>query len=259
MIRGVGIHTGSVSRVRLHRAEGPIRFRRGRSEIAADVDRVVATDHCTVLGDGGERVALVEHLLAALHVAGFWRDVVIEVSAEELPILDGSAGPWLEALAEFGGPPAAPEPLRPLRGLTVEAGGGTVRLEPGGPRLCARIAYPHPAIGEQSWCGTPERWADTLPARTFGFMKEHESLLKRGFATAATLENAIVFDDDGPVGPLRFDDEPVRHKALDALGDLFLVTAPLHASIVVDRGSHSLHIAFVRTLRRHLQRERGET
>jgi UDP-3-O-[3-hydroxymyristoyl] N-acetylglucosamine deacetylase len=252
VIRGIGIHSGRVSAVHLHRDEGPIRFRCARQEILADVDRVVATERCTVLAEGGARVALVEHLLAALHAAGFWRDLVIEVDGEELPILDGSAQAWGEAIAALGDPPPPPAPLRPSAPVEVTGKGGRMRLHLGGRELCAAIDFAHPAIGEQRWCGGPERWAQTLEARTFGFLAEAEALQRAGFATGASLDNAIVFDDDGPMGPLRFADEPVRHKALDALGDLFLMGAPIDGSIAVERGSHTLHIAFARELRRRL-------
>lgn len=252
MIRGVGIHSGRPSAVRLHRDGGPVRFRVGRHEIVADVERVVATERCTVLGDGRARLATVEHLLAALHAAGFWHGLVIEVEGAELPILDGSAQVWGEAIAELDDPPTPPPALRPTRPFEIAAMGGRIRLDPGVRSLSVSIAFEHPAIGDQRWCGGPERWSETLDARTFGFLSEAEALRRGGFASGATLENAIVFGDDGPLRPLRSADEPVRHKALDALGDLFLVRAPLDATVTIERGSHALHIAFVRELRRRL-------
>jgi UDP-3-O-[3-hydroxymyristoyl] N-acetylglucosamine deacetylase len=255
VIRGIAIHSGRISAVHLHRDEGPVRFRCGRQEVLADIDRVVATERCTVLAEGGARVALVEHLLAALHAAGFWRDLVIEVDGEELPILDGSAQAWSEAVAALGEPPPPPPPLEPIGPIDVTAKGGRMRLQPGERTLCAAIDFAHPAIGAQRWCGGPESWAETLEARTFGFLAEAEALQRAGFAIGATLENAIVFGDDGPLRPLRFTDEPVRHKALDALGDLFLMGAPIDGSIAIERGSHTLHIAFAREMRRRLGTE----
>lgn len=242
MIAGVGIHSGRRCEVRLHRAEGPIRFRRGATEIAARLDRVVRCDRCTVLGEGAERVAMVEHLLAALAARGFWSGVVVESSADELPVLDGSAAPWLEAVDALGAPPEPPPPLRVEAPFRYAAGSGSLRLEPGPPLLEACIDYPHPAIGAQRWAGPPERLEELLAARTFGFLEEAEALRRAGLATGASLENAIVFDGDGPMRPLRFADEPVRHKALDALGDLALLGRPIAGKVSVDRGSHRLHV-----------------
>ena len=102
MIEGTTLHSGVTSKVRLHRDEGAIRFLQNGTYIPASLSNVVATQRSTTLGCEGAKVALVEHLLAALHVRGWWRDLVIEVSADELPILDGSAAPWLEAVDSLG-------------------------------------------------------------------------------------------------------------------------------------------------------------
>ncbi len=249
MIRGSGLHSGVTSAVHLHRSAGPVRFLRAGQVIPADIGAVVDTDHRTVLGAGGARVAMVEHLLAALHAADFWSGVVIEVSADELPILDGSSHPWLAALQELAPPDSNPEALRIERSLRVDWGAGRIEMKPGDRQLCTTIDFDHPAIGKQCWSGSPDRFGEVLAARTFGFMKDRKRLQEAGFATAAGPENAIVYNDEGPMWPLRYDDEPVRHKALDALGDLFLMGRPVHASITIVRGSHTLHTSFVRTLR----------
>ena len=251
-IEGVGIHSGRTCRVRLHRDEGPVRFRRGRTEIAADVRNVVATDRCTSLGHGGERVAMVEHLMAALRVAGWWRDVVVEADAEELPILDGSAQPWQEPIAALGDAPSAPAAWTPEAPVTVESGPSTVTLVPGPARVCAEIAFDHPAIGRQAWCGGPEELDEVLFARTFGFLAEADALRRAGLARGASTERAIVFAETGPLEPLRVPDEPVRHKVLDLVGDLALLGRPLGGSITAIRGSHALHVAFMEHLRPRL-------
>src|SRR5690606_38526216 len=111
VIEGIGVHSGRGCRVRLERTDGPVRFRRGRALIPARVGAVVGTEGCPVLGAAAARVAMVEHLLAALRVRGFWSGVLIEASSDELPILDGSAAPWLALLDELGPPPPPPEPL----------------------------------------------------------------------------------------------------------------------------------------------------
>lgn len=249
MISGIGIHSGETCRVRLHRASGPLIFRRGAATIPAAVGAVVATDRCVVLAEGTTRVAMVEHLLAALRTAGFWSGVVVEVDGGELPILDGSARPWVEEIALLGPPPPEPHPLEPTRPLRVSIGDAVAETLPGPGDIDVNIDYAHPAIGRQRWCGGPDSWQELLDARTFGFMAEVETLRAAGLASAASTENAIVFDDDGPLdGPLRHADEPVRHKALDLLGDLTLLGRPVAADIRVSRGSHRLHVNLMRQL-----------
>lgn len=242
-IAGVAIHSGVTSAVRLHRVDGPLRFRRSATEIAAHIGNVSGAKRATSLASGGAQVHLVEHLLAALRLRGFFSGVLIEVSQDELPILDGSAAPWLEAIAQLGPPPAAPPPLR-LRGpVAVSAAGGTAHAVPGEEHLSYLIDFPHPAILRQRWQGAPEQYGELADARTFGMLADWEALKARGLALGASQRHAIVFDDVGPVCPLRHPDEPVRHKALDAVGDLVLLGRPLAARISISLGSHALHHA----------------
>jgi UDP-3-O-[3-hydroxymyristoyl] N-acetylglucosamine deacetylase len=265
MLSGYGLHTGVFSEVRLHRTEGGVRFLRKGTEIPALLESVIATPRCTILGKDNEKIALVEHLLAALHVAGWWEGVLIEVSGEEIPILDGSAQPWLEEVGLLGVPPvqksafkvnqkfgrgeegergkisSSSAPLLPF--LSVEPAPTT--------KISVSVNYAHPAIGSQSWEGTPETYPELLSARTFGFLKEYETLRKQGLVTHVSLENVIVFDENGTLSPLRFHNEPVRHKALDVLGDFFLLGKPLLGTLSVERGSHHAHVAFMRELLAH--------
>ncbi len=250
MISGYGLHTGAPSWVHLHPADGDVRFRRGQQEIPARLEFVTDTTRSTTLARGGYQVLTVEHLLAALHVRGWWRGLVIEVSADEVPILDGSAAPWLGLIDALGPPPPAPGGYYVSEAFTLRQGEAHCRVSPGAPSLCAEISFDHPAIGKQRWCGAPDSFETLLPARTFGFLSELESLRERGLATAASLDNAVVFGDDGPLTPLRVPDEPVRHKALDALGDFFLLGRPLLGRLEVIRGSHEAHLHFARTLLR---------
>lgn len=247
-VAGVGIHSGRACEVRLHRVDGPVRFLRNGTTIPADVSAVASTERCTTLAAGAERVAMVEHLLAALRVTGWWSGVAVEASAEELPILDGSAEPWLEPIRALGTPPEPPAELAPERPIVAERGLSMVRWEAGPTEVCAHIEFDHPAIGAQTWCGGPDRWAEVLAARTFGFVSEADALLDRGLARGASVENAIVFLEEGPLRPLRTPQEPVRHKVLDLLGDLFLLGRPLAGRITANRGSHALHLDFMRSL-----------
>ena len=251
VVEGVGIHSGERCRVELHRSEGPLRFRQGRREVVADAAAVVGTPRCTVLGADGVRVAMVEHLLAALRVSGFWHDVLVVVRGSELPILDGSAGPWRESVAALGPPPSLPAPLRPDAPVRFRHGATRMLLEPGPERLHASIDYTHPAIGRQRWSGGPHLYDDLLDARTFATAAEVSALRVAGGLRGAAEGRGIVFGDDGPSAPLRWPDEPVRHKALDALGDLTLVGHPLAGSLSIERGSHAAHVAFMLHLRTH--------
>jgi UDP-3-O-[3-hydroxymyristoyl] N-acetylglucosamine deacetylase len=246
-IAGVGIHSGRPVRVRLHRAPGPLRFRTPGGEVPARVDAVVATDRSTVLGAGAARVATVEHVLAALRVAGFWSGVVVELDAEELPILDGSARAWCAAIDALGAPPPAPAPLVVDRPWAWREGASEVRLVPGAAHLEVAIDFPAP-IGTQGWSGSPERFADVLSARTFAFADDLAALRARGLVRGASEGSGILFTHEGPHVPLRSADEPARHKALDALGDLALIGRPIAAAVLVRHGSHRAHVAAMQQL-----------
>ncbi len=248
MIKGYGLHTGVFSEVRFHLDEGPVRFRRAKVEIEAHVSNVISTERCTVLGKSGETLAVVEHLLAALHVRGWWKNLVIEVSDKEIPILDGSAQGWLEPLADLGKAPEFPKAFNLTKPFELTIEQSSLKANPGHAQLKVEIAFDHPMIGEQIWSGEPASYHEVLDARTFGFLHELEYLREKGLASHASLENAIVFDEKGALQALRYANEPVRHKAVDALGDLYLLGKPLCASLNIVRGSHHLHIAFVREL-----------
>lgn len=247
-VSGTAIHSGLTSTVTLHRDTGPIRFMREGRPIVAHVSNVVGAARATSLGANGRTVHLVEHLLAALSVRGFHGGVVVEVDRDELPILDGSAAPWLPAIDALGPPPPAPEPLTLTGPLEVTHGQGVARFAPGEPTLECCIDFEHPAIGKQRVSLAASRWSELLEARTFGMLADWEELKARGLALGASEEHAIVFDDVGPLCPLRQPDEPVRHKALDAIGDLALLARPLHANVSISRGSHALHHEAVRRL-----------
>ena len=246
----MGLHSGAFCRVHLHLSEGGVRFRRGGGEVLAKLEHVTDTQRCTTLGGGSARVGMVEHLLAALHVRGWWRGLVIEASADELPILDGSAAPWLPLIDELGPPPPPPQGLRVEKPFSLSLGETRLTITPGPPSLSVRIHFPHPAVGRQHWRGAPATYDALLPARTFGFLSELQALRALGLATAAGPENAIVFGDEASLQPLRSPDEPVRHKALDWLGDSFLLGRPLLGALEVVRGSHGAHVAFLRALTR---------
>lgn len=248
-IHGTTLHSGISTRVCFHLAPGPVRFRHRHQEIPLHLKHVVGTPRCTILGNGTVQVGVVEHLCAALYMAGWWEGLVIEVQHEELPILDGSAHAWLAALRGLGTPPPAPAALYLPAPETVQHADSTLYYRPASQfALCVEIDFPHPWIGQQRWCGTAATCHELAAARTFGFLHELDALHRQGLALGASLENVLAFDAHTALVPLRFPDEPVRHKALDVLGDLFLLGQPLLGQITVKRGSHSAHLALARRL-----------
>ena len=248
---GVGLHSGASCRVRLAPSALP-GYRVGwlddpaRPLVRLEPSQVADTRLCTALQLGGRRLATVEHLLAALAGTGV-SQAEIWVDAGEIPLLDGSALPWVEAIAEAGlvevgereVPPLPPEPLTLRQGLGFVTAFPAEEL-----RLAAAVEFPQAAIGRQLYSIdlTPERFvAEIAPARTFGFRDQVEQLRAAGLIQGGALDNALVCDGDRWLNPpLRFAEEPVRHKLLDLLGDLALVGLP-RAQVFAYRGSHGLH------------------
>ena len=255
---GVGLHSGGVSRVRLEPSEQP-GFRVGWLDAPQEPlqllqpSQVFETQLCTALKLDQRRLATVEHLLAALAGVGLTA-VTLLVEGDEIPLLDGSAQPWVEAIAEAGlqglGRRPVSEPLS--RPITLQQGQSFVTALPSDRlRLAAAIEFPQAAIGRQFFSLelTPEAFVrDIAPARTFGFREQVEQLRAAGLIQGGALDNALVCDGDHWLNPpLRFADEPVRHKLLDLLGDLALAGLP-QAQVFAFRGSHGLHTALAAAL-----------
>jgi UDP-3-O-[3-hydroxymyristoyl] N-acetylglucosamine deacetylase len=257
-LRGVGLHSGADCRVRLEPSLLP-GYRVGWLERSdqplqcLEPSQVCDTQLCTALRLEGGRLATVEHLLAALAGCGVSR-AEIWVQGEEIPLLDGSALPWVEAIAEAGMReigPRQPPPL-PDRPLTLQQGHSFITLLPSDRvHLGVAVDYPQPAIGRQLCCLdlNPQRFVEEIaPARTFGFREQVEQLRAAGLIQGGALDNALVCDGDRWLNPpLRYPDEPARHKLLDLLGDLALVGLPM-AQVFAYRGSHSLHTALAAAL-----------
>ena len=256
--RGVGLHSGADCRVRLQPSELP-GYRIGWLDRPdqplqrLEPSQVCETQLCTALRLEGGRLATVEHLLAALAGCGISQAEVL-VEGNEIPLLDGSALPWVEAIAEAGLREIGdrePLPL-PAEPLLLRQGLGFVALTPAERlRLVAAVEYPQPAIGRQLCCLdlNPQRFVEEIaPARTFGFREQVEQLRAAGLIQGGALDNALVCDGDRWLNPpLRYPDEPARHKLLDLLGDLALVGLPM-AQVFAYRGSHSLHTALAAAL-----------
>lgn len=260
---GIGLHGGRPVRVRLcpAGADEGITFRRtdlrgSSGDVRASIDGVSSVDHATTVSHPSRdelAVQTVEHLLAALHGMGV--DACrVDLDGPELPILDGSAAPWVYLLREAGiRRLSAPRRVRRIvRPLTVASGDASVSVYPSDRfRVTCRVSFAHPAIGEQecSLTITPRTFAEELaPARTFGFLREVEALRRAGLVKGGSYSNAIVLDEHGVLNGLRFRDEFVRHKALDLIGDLALTGLPLLGHVVAQRAGHRLHAEFGRSL-----------
>jgi UDP-3-O-[3-hydroxymyristoyl] N-acetylglucosamine deacetylase len=251
-IEGVGIHTGAATRVRFCSTPGEaVCIVRDGVRIPLLAENVRNTQLATQISAQGVSVSTTEHLLAALHILGHWTGFEIEVEGPEVPILDGSALGWSLVLQDVI-PEVAPARIVPPE-IAVEVRGGYVGLENIAEDLPARlnvsIGFAHPDINDQHWIADELSWRDLLDARTFAFAHDLERLLATGRGMGFNNENAIVFSKEGPSLPLRGFDEPVRHKALDLLGDLYLVGAPVQALVVAERPSHEANVALALELR----------
>ena len=255
---GVGLHSGGVSRVRLEPSEQP-GFRVGWLDAPQEPlqllqpSQVCETQLCTALKLDQRRLATVEHLLAALAGVGLTA-VTLLVEGDEIPLLDGSAQPWVEAIAEAGlqalGRRPVSEPLS--RPITLQQGQSfATDLPCDRLRIGAAIEFSQAAIGRQLFSLelTPAAFVrEIAPARTFGFREQVEQLRAAGLIQGGALDNALVCDGDAWLNPpLRYPDEPVRHKLLDLLGDLALAGLP-QAQVFAFRGSHGLHTALAAAL-----------
>lgn len=266
-LEGVGVHSGEAARITFRPAEegSGIRFRRtdleGEPEIRADLEHVTGTELGTTLGSGEATVRTVEHVLAAL--SGTRVDnALIDVDGPEVPIRDGSFADYVSALDDAG--PVDQEEPATILVLSApvaakgERGASYVAAPADGLRVSATIDFEHPAIGRRygSYLIDDAAFrAEIMSARTFGFKADAEALHARGLALGASLENSIILDGEGLLGDgLRFDDEYVRHKAGDVVGDLALLGGRLHAHVVAERPSHQGNIALARAIRQEVRR-----
>lgn len=256
---GVALHTGCHARARLLPAEpgSGIVFRRDDLgvEIRALHDRVTETQLGTVISENGARVAVVEHLMAAVAGSGL-DDLIVALDGPEPPILDGDARCWLELVDRAGVREQAGtrNAIRVARRVEASQGDASAALEPAvSLRFDFEISFLSAAVGAQSlsWTFSQDSFRDAIaPARTFGFVKDLDALRAAGLARGASLDNTLAIDADRVINPAlqRFADEFVRHKILDALGDLALAGAPVIGRFEGRRSGHSLNNALLRTL-----------
>jgi len=258
-IEGVGLHTAVRSRLRLvpAPADTGIVFRRvdlENFEIKAHVHNVARVSYATSLMRQGVLLSTTEHVLAALYSCGV-DNVYIEMDALEVPILDGSAKPFIDLLARAGTRRLRRQRryIRVLKPLEFSDGDRRIGIYPAAEfRVHCFVEYHHPAVGAQEVeiAVSRESFSNELAAaRTFGFVKDFAGLQGMGLIRGGSLENAIVLDDQAVMnGPLRFPDEFGRHKALDLIGDLALIGRPLQACVVAHKAGHALHTQLVTRL-----------
>ncbi len=260
-VRGIGLHSGSAVRMRLLPAEAGrgvvfVRTDRGRAEIPATLEHAGPSFYATVLETEGVTVGTIEHLMAALYALQI-DDLTIELDGPEVPILDGSSRPFVEAILAAGTVELdAPRLyLTVIRPVIVTHEDKRIGVYPCNDyRVTYAIEFPHPGLGYQELTASlwgAEAFAEKLaPARTFTFESEVEALQKAGLARGGSLENAVVIGSEGLLNRdgLRFPDEFVRHKMLDLTGDLSLLGRPLRGHVVAYRAGHDLHARLARRI-----------
>jgi len=252
---GVGLHSGAPCRVQIRPAAPGtgLRFVSAGVEIPALAEYVVETARATVIGKDGVTISTIEHLLAALFGMGI-SNAELLVDGPEIPVADGSAKVFADAIASAGMTtqreiragfvPSSASFARDGDRLVVVLPAANFRV-----KFVADFAAP---IGTQFFDGEVSREMfskEIAGARTFGYVHEVEALLKRGLAKGGTLENALVFAPSGPLQPLRWENEPVRHKVLDLLGDFALLGAWPQCEIIAIKSGHKLHCIMTQQLR----------
>ncbi len=262
-LSGIGLHSGAPVTLTLRPAPvntGIVFVRtdvtQSDNRVPAKWDRVIDTRLCTVVAnDNGVRVGTIEHIMAALRGAEI-TNAILELDGPEVPIMDGSSAVFVDAIDRVGTTPqdAPVYMIKVLEPITVEDGDKQVRLTPANRASYAgSIDFNHAAIGHQAYAvemlnGNFRH--EIASARTFGLLDEVEQLRAHGLARGGSLDNAIVVNQDGVMNPdgLRYQDEFIRHKLLDAIGDLYLAGMPVLAAYHGVRGSHAMNNALLRAL-----------
>lgn len=262
--QGIGLHTGRQVKMTIK----PAGENRGicfyRSDLAnkpaipARMEQIVDTTLATTISNGQEKISTTEHLMAALHGAGI-DNATIDIDSHEVPIMDGSAGPFIHLLKQGGlkKQRALRKVLRITRPISLTDGDKSIRIVPyHGFKISGTIKFgDNDFLGEQRYSAelTQERFINEIAdARTFGFVEQVEELWRNGLALGGSLQNVIaihwnrksVLNEEG----LRFEDEFIRHKMLDLIGDLALLGSPVLGHVIADRSGHGLHHHLMQTI-----------
>lgn len=258
---GVGLHSGQPATITLRPAPpdtGVVFVNRkedANSSLLASIEHCVPTELCTAINGNGFQVKTIEHVLSAL--AGLEVDnVYIDVTGNEIPVMDGSAAPFVHLIRSAG--VISQDRKQPFLKITapieVSEGSKRVRIEPAStPRITYSIHYDHPLINTQTYvheCSSNTFESQIAGARTFGFLHEVQALWARGLGKGGTLDNTVVLSKDGIVNQsgLRFLNEFVRHKVLDLIGDFSLLGTSFIGHIIAERSGHALHTRLVQQI-----------
>lgn len=250
--QGTGIHTGEKGWLTVHPAESGtgLVFRKAgtASEIKVSPFNVKDGNQAVLLANKDWEIRTVEHLLCAMAAVGI-SDAIIETNISEVPILDGSSEPFYNELVAAGlhSFPEEVEPIRLQSAVWVVNGDRYIIALPSDHfEVTYTIDYPHPDLRGKSMNLNIDGSVlaeQIVGARTFGFLRDVEEMRKKGLIQGGSLENAVVLTDDGYLNPLRYDDECIRHKVLDLVGDLYLLGRPIEAHIIAHRAGHALDVA----------------
>jgi len=256
-VSGIGLMSGIETALEIRPAESKgIRFHIGGSVIEANLNNIVSTEHCVVLGvPTGAKVALIEHFMAACAICDIEGLDVYLSGGFELPILDGSAKIWVEKFREAGICGEAERRICLSAPVHFIKGKSSISLVPqeGETTITYAVNFNHPEL--------KNRWADSsnleevIEARTFGYLKDLETFQKMGFSKGVTIDNTVGLTDEGYTTVLRSEFEPVKHKILDIIGDLYLTGVnplKLCANITVKEAGHALHVEAAKLLKEQL-------
>lgn len=251
-IQGVGLHRGSPVSLYLRPGQDDIVFLKDGVKIPATPENVVDTRLNTTIGAEGVVVSTIEHLMSCLWGLSI-TDCEVEITGEEIPILDGSAWPFFNEIRDAGVDflPGDIPSVCIEEAIRIEESGSWIEASPGPFRITYEIEFPSRAIGAQCYSYDGLDYGTRIaPARTFGMLGDVEKMRSAGLALGGSLENAVVVDNDRVLNPegLRFKDEFIRHKVLDLLGDLWTLGAPLEGDIRAYKASHRLHIALAKRI-----------
>ncbi|MFQ5839495.1 MAG: UDP-3-O-acyl-N-acetylglucosamine deacetylase [Candidatus Methylomirabilales bacterium] len=263
---GIGLHTGSPTQVTLRPAppNTGICFHRvdleGAPAILARPEHILDVHYATTLGWDGVEVRTVEHLMAALAGLGI-DNATVEVSGPEVPAMDGSAAPFVALLQQAGiKKQLLPKSfLRITKPIFVDMGPRRIEVLPAERfQVEYSVSFDHPSLRDQTVSMEISKASfikEIAACRTYGFLRDLDTLRRRGLARGGSLENAVVIGDEGFLNPLRCEDELVRHKILDLIGDLYLLGRPVVGKVIARGAGHFLHAALVREIQRHLHSE----
>ena len=261
-LRGIGLHSGYPVKLTIKpaKANHGIRFKLAGNDASmpAFMDRVIDTSLATTIAENDMVFSTTEHLLGALTGMGI-DNALIELDAPELPIMDGSAGQFVHVLQKASRKTQKSRRrfLKITKEMHYQEGEKLIKIIPhDGLKLTCKIDFKHDLIQNQSYSVelSPKSFSTEIAsARTFGFLEQVEALQENGYALGGSLDNAVVIDKNGVINEegLRFDDEFVRHKVLDLLGDLTLLGYPVLGHVIAEKSGHSQHFGLMKELVSH--------